>query len=51
MTLKALIITAAMATTPGLAFAAGCNSDHVAVSCADGTVWDIQSQRCVSTTG
>ncbi|SFK67652.1 hypothetical protein [Shimia haliotis] len=51
MTLKSLIIAAAMATTPGLAFAMGCSSDHVVMSCAAGSIWDVEKQRCITATG
>ncbi|KPA22311.1 hypothetical protein shim_05890 [Shimia sp. SK013] len=50
MTVRSLIIAAALAATPGLAAAMGCGQDHAVASCADGTSWDTGQQRCVSST-
>ncbi len=48
---RTLLITALLAGVATAAAAgSGCNKGHgkQAVSCADGSVWDAQSQSCVS---
>ncbi|WP_300029184.1 hypothetical protein [uncultured Roseobacter sp.] len=49
MTIRTLAAALALALTPALAFAEGCNYDTQAMSCADGTVYDAASGTCVAT--
>ncbi len=56
MKTKLLLATLALAVTPSLAMAMGCGYGHVkgediAMSCAEGSVYDTDAQRCVPTTG
>ncbi|MEM6890606.1 MAG: adenylosuccinate lyase [Pseudomonadota bacterium] len=47
MTIKTLAAAAALALIPALGFAAGCNYDRQAMSCAEGTTYDSQTGTCV----
>lgn len=57
MKTKMLLATLALIVAPTLALAGGgCGFGHVkteevVMSCADGTVFDAEAQRCVPTTG
>lgn len=53
MKIKTLLTTFALAAVmaPSLALAGGCSGkDHANISCADGLVWDVASQSCVTQT-
>ena len=56
MKTKLLLATLALAVSPSLALAMGCNYGHtktedVVMSCAPGSVFDSETERCVPTTG
>ncbi len=56
MKTKMLLAALALAVSPSIALAMGCASGHskseqVTMSCAAGSVYDSESQRCVPTTG
>ena len=56
MKTKMLLATLALAVSPSIAMAMGCGYGHskteeVTMSCAAGSVFDSESQRCVPTTG
>ncbi|MEX0309792.1 MAG: hypothetical protein AB3N17_06030 [Tateyamaria sp.] len=54
MKTKTVLVALALTLAPTLSFAAGCNYGKIeqqAMSCADGTVYDADSNSCVSTTG
>ena len=56
MKTKMLLATLALAVSPSIALAMGCSGGHskaeeVTMSCAAGSVFDAESQRCVPTTG
>lgn len=50
---RALLAAFVLAATPVIATAAcyGDGHDQATMSCAAGSVWDAESQRCVPTTG
>jgi len=50
--LKTLFTALVLSTAPVAALAAGCSwmKDTTAASCAEGMVWDSESQRCVEQT-
>lgn len=50
MKLKIALSAAVLALLPTLGFAAGCNYDKQAMSCADGSTYDSESGTCVATT-
>ncbi len=51
MTAKTLLTVLVLATAPSFAFAACQWGERTqAASCADGFVWDADSQRCVTST-
>lgn len=50
--MKTLVTALLLSTAPVVAFAS-CNwgsKDQTAASCADGTVWDSNAQRCIAIT-
>ncbi|WP_299772260.1 hypothetical protein [uncultured Tateyamaria sp.] len=54
MKTKTLVVTLAFTLAPTLTLAMGCNygkHDQQAMSCAAGTVYDVDSNSCVATTG
>ncbi len=56
MKTKMLLATLALAMSPSLAFAMGCGYGHAKtetanMSCAAGSVFDAEANRCVPTTG
>ena len=57
MKVKMLLATLALTITPALALAGGgCGFGHaktedVVMSCAEGTIFDTETQRCVPATG
>ena len=54
MKFKTTLAAAVIALLPGLAIAQGCNSDHsqtASMSCAEGMVYDVDSNTCVAATG
>ena len=56
MKIKTLLAALALATAPGLAFAecsgfGHSKSEQVTMSCAAGSVYDAETERCVPTTG
>ena len=52
MKLKTILAAAVIAATPAFAFAEGCSwSKQMAMSCADGMVYDHESNTCVQVTG
>lgn len=56
MKTKLLLATLALTLLPSVSLAMGCAFGHaktedVVMSCADGTVFDTESGRCVPTTG
>ena len=56
MKTKLLLATLALAASPTLAMAMGCSYGHtktedVVMSCAAGSVFDTETQKCVPTTG
>ncbi|MBT8413763.1 MAG: hypothetical protein KJO30_05475 [Boseongicola sp.] len=55
MKTKILLATLALAVTPSLALAMGCGFGHAktetaSISCAEGSVYNAEAQRCVPTT-
>lgn len=48
MTLKMIATTLVLSTLPALSYAMCSDKEHQAQSCAPGTVWDTDSQTCVS---
>jgi len=56
MKTKLLLATAAVMLAPSIALAMGCSSGHaksedVVMTCAPGSVFDADAERCVPTTG
>ncbi|MGI9388802.1 MAG: carbohydrate-binding module family 14 protein [Boseongicola sp.] len=56
MKTKTLLATLALIVAPSIALATGCGLGHtkaeqVVMSCAEGSVFDSETQRCVPTTG
>lgn len=56
MKTKVLLAALALAASPTLAMAMGCSggyskTEHVTMSCAAGSVFDTEAQKCVPTTG
>ena len=56
MKTKIFLAALAIAASPTLAMAMGCSQGHtksedVVMSCAPGSVFDSETQRCVPTTG
>jgi hypothetical protein len=52
MTIKTLAAAVALTLAPVLAYADGCNfGKQAAMSCAEGSVYDAESGKCVPTTG
>ena len=56
MKTKMLLAALALAVSPSIAMAMGCSGDYtkteqVTMSCAAGSVFDTETQRCVPTTG
>ena len=47
MTMKTILTAFTIALMPMSAFAMCSGKSHQAMSCAEGTVWDIESQSCV----
>ncbi|MDJ0824384.1 MAG: chitin-binding domain-containing protein [Rhodobacter sp.] len=50
MKIKTALFAALLAAAPSLAFAMGCNWEHStqeAMSCAEGTIWDAETETCV----
>ena len=55
MKTKILLATLALTVTPSLALAMGCGFGHTksetaSISCAEGSVYSSETQRCVPTT-
>ena len=56
MKTKMLLATLALIVTPSIALAMGCGIGHtkteqVVMSCAEGSIYDTEAQRCIPTTG
>ena len=54
MKTTALLATLAMMIAPNIAAAMGCTYGHedtASISCADGTTYDAETQRCIAVTG
>ncbi|MEM9871179.1 MAG: chitin-binding domain-containing protein [Pseudomonadota bacterium] len=54
MKTKTLAVALALTLAPTLSLAMGCNygkSEHQAMSCAPGTIFDTATNTCVATTG
>lgn len=54
MTIKTLAAAVALTVIPAMGFAYECNwgkEQQAAISCAEGSVYDAASQKCVPTTG
>ena len=55
MKTKTLLAALALTFAPAMAFAEGCQWGHakeeVAMSCAAGSVYDAEAEKCVPTTG
>ncbi|GGX48309.1 hypothetical protein GCM10007385_15210 [Tateyamaria omphalii] len=54
MKTKTLVVALALTLAPTLTFAMGCNygkHEQQAMSCAEGTVYDADTNRCVTATG
>ena len=49
-TTKTLIVALALSALPGLAFATCSFGTHqeASMSCAEGTVWDAETEKCVT---
>ncbi|MEX0282322.1 MAG: chitin-binding domain-containing protein [Arenibacterium sp.] len=48
MTIKTVVVAFTLTCLPVVGFAMGCSEgSHQAQSCADGAVWDAESQSCV----
>lgn len=56
MKIKMLLVASVLVASPSLALAMGCNwgshaiKEDVAMSCAEGTVWDTDAKNCVPLT-
>ncbi|SDN35724.1 Chitin binding Peritrophin-A domain-containing protein [Lutimaribacter pacificus] len=48
MKIKTTLAALALITVPALASATCAGKTHQAMSCAEGTVWDADSQACVA---
>ena len=54
MKFKTTLAAAVLVLLPGLAIAQGCNGNHgqsASISCAEGTIFDADTNRCVTATG
>lgn len=48
MTVKTVIVAAALSLLPVAGFAMGCSGkEHQAQSCAQGSIWDAEARQCV----
>lgn len=44
--IRTMVCAAMLTVLPALSYA-GCSGSHQAMSCAEGTVWDADTQTCV----
>lgn len=47
MTIKTILTALALTVLPAASFAMCSGKSHQAMSCAEGTVWDVESESCV----